>query len=97
MFLKLIKDGDGDFFRGSFHYFPSVDEIIDSIRCIELAINPFLDLIKFNLLFFSFETIDLVVDLQLKGLDVLLFHYDCQPRISQSFKAHLQDYTIETD
>lgn len=74
MLLELIKYGDGDFFSGSFHHFPSVNQIIDSIRCIELVINTFLDLIEFYLLFFPLEPIDLVIDLQLKGLHVLLFH-----------------------
>lgn len=96
MLLELIKNSDCDFFSGSFHHLPSVDEIVDSICCIELIINAFLDLIELYLLFFPLEPIDFVIDLQLEGLHVLLFHYDCPTRISQSFKAHLRDYTIET-
>lgn len=94
--LELIKDGDSHFLGGSFHHFPSVDQVIDCIRCVELAIDPFFDLIELYLLLFPLEAIDLVVYLQLKGLHVLLFHNDCVTRISQSFKAHLRDCTIET-
>lgn len=95
MLLELIKNSYSDFFCGSFHHLPSVDEIIDRVSCIELVINAFLDFIELYLLFFPLESIDLVIDLQLEGLHVLLFHYDCTTRISQSFKAHLQDYTIK--